>query len=835
MLEYLFCRASSVVLCAFAPLRDYFLAKTQRRKARKNTNYSSFFTLRSSLFYLLPLTFYLTSCNPTKYVPKDQYLLRSVEVEVDNGKEVKKEDLKSHIRQKPNKKIIGMRFHLWLYNRSKSDKDNRWNRWLRKNGEEPVIWQQSLTDKSLEQLELFLEYKGYYYARVSDTVIFKKRKADVIYKVSTGWPYSIGKVSYDIPDTAIARLILADTLQSLIKRGNPLDGDIFKNEKKRIETYLKNNGYYSFAADYVSFEDADTSYRRRTADFNLTVKPHAERTADNRVVEAPYPLYNIRSITVNAGANMLSMADSEAESKTANDTLTRNGVTFIIPPDYFVRPSVIRNSLYIFPDSLYRISNFNQTYQHLIGLRSFMQVNYDYSVPPDQANLRMRDLDCRINLLPFTRQSITTDVEGTMSEGNLGGGISIQYQNKSLFRHAEIFDLRLRGALEAVSSTSTSNLWGGLKTKMEYEAEASLNIPKFLLPFRSDRFIREYNPKTVFSILYNYQNYPDYYVRTVFSTSVGYNWRGSEVISHIVKPLDVNFVQLPEISPAFESTLQKYPYLQNSYQSHMVVSSSYSFVRDMRAVHKDNFFFVRTNFETAGLLLDAFFKLTDKSTSSGEPYKIFNNEFSQFVKGDVDFRYYYTINGNNTLVSRVFAGVGWPYGNSATAETTEGVTRSVASMPFEKKYYAGGANSIRGWRLRSLGPGSYQDTASITAYPNNTGDIKLEANVEYRFKLVWLIEGALFMDAGNVWDSHKDEDRKGAEFSFDRFYREIALSGGVGLRFNFGYFILRADLGMKLHDPAGSGRWAFTPKPDGSKRVSSDDFCLSIGIGYPFF
>jgi outer membrane protein assembly factor BamA len=215
---------------------------------------------------------------------------------------------------------------------------------------------------------------------------------------------------------------------------------------------------------------------------------------------------------------------------------------------------------------------------------------------------------------------------------------------------------------------------------------------------------------------------------------------------------------------------------------------------------------------------------------------MFHNEFSQFVKGDIDLRYHHTIDGNNRMVARIFAGVGWPYGNSKTTSANDdGTLKTVVAMPFEKKYYVGGANSIRGWRLRSLGPGSYKDSVSFTAYPNNTGDVKLEANLEYRYKLVWLIEGALFMDAGNVWDSHKDDDRPGASFSFDRFYREIALSGGLGLRFDFKYVILRADLGMKLHDPAGSGRWAFTPKPYSNKRVNWDDFCLSIAIGYPFF
>ena len=789
--------------------------------------------LRTNVFSSFIILIFFVSCNPTKYVAKGEYLLESVDVKIDN-KNIAKEQLKSRIRQKPNKKIVGARFHLWLYNSSKLDKDNGWNRWLRKNGEEPVIWQKSMTIRSVEQLEDFLESKGYYYARVTDTVVLKKKKANVTYSIKTGWPYTVNRVTYSIPDTAIARLILADTMNTLMKRGMLFDLDVLKDERKRIVTNLKNKGYYSFTEDFIE-PQADTFKLNRKTNLEFIVKPHSDLTEDNQVVKAPYPLYYVRSLTVNASLNMENLMDKTNTRKSASNVLKHDDVNFIIPHGFPVKASTIRSAIFILPDSLYRISNVNQTFQHLNGLQNFMLITPEFTVAPGQTGLPERELDCMINLLPFKRQSFTVEPEGTYSEGNLGGGLRVLFHNKSLFGHAEILDLKLHGSVEAVSSEKRLKF----KTKMEYEAEANLHIPKFLLPFRSDLFAQKYNPKTTFSILYNYQQYPEYYVRTVFSTSFGYSWRSSDVASHLVKPLDVYFVQLPKayLSKDFESTLNRYPYLKNSYQSHMVVSGSYTFVRDMRLVNSNNSFFIRTNFETAGLLLDGIYRLSGRSRQSGQPYVMLNNQFSQFVKGDVDLRYYYTINGNNKMVIRTFAGMGWPYGNSKSTVANEetGITKTVVSMPFEKKYYVGGANSIRGWRLRSLGPGSYRDTTSLTSYPNNTGDIKLEANIEYRFKLVWLIEGALFMDAGNVWDSHKDDDRPGANFSFDRFYREIALSGGFGLRFDFKFFILRSDLGMKIHDPADNGRWAFTPKPGGYKRVGWDDFCVSIAIGYPFF
>ena len=761
-------------------------------------------------------------------------MLNSYEVKIDN-RSISKEQLKTCIRQTPNKKIWFGRFHLWLYNSSKLEKDNNWNEWLRKNGEEPVIWQKSLTATSVEQLVIFLKRKGYYYADVTDTVILKKKKADVIYNIKTNWPYTINRINYSVPDTSVARLILTDTINSLIKTGILLDENILKDENRRMETNLKNRGYFSFAADFIHPE-VDTFNLNRKANLVLIVKPYTERTEDDQVIEMPYPTYTIRSLTVNGSLSMQNPEESANMQIETSDTLRYGKLNFIIPPRFPVRESTIRNALFIIPDSLYRISNVNRTFQHLNGLRNFMQITPVFTAVPGQSNLPERELDCMINLLPAMRQAFSVEPEGTYSEGNLGGGLRFLFHHKSLFGHAEFLDIRLRGSVEAVSGEKVAQF--RFNTKMEYEAEASLHIPKFLLPFPSNQFTQKYNPQTTFSILYNYQQYPGLFLRTIFSASFGYNWRSSDVASHFVKPLDVKFVQLPGryLSKDFEARLNRNPFLKYSYQSHMVVSGSYTFVRDMRPLNKDNFFYIRTYFESAGLLLDAVYRMTGQTKQTGKSYVMFHNEFSQFVKGDVDMRYHYTINGNNRIVARIFTGIGWPYGNSkTTAINDDGTSKTVVAMPFEKKYYAGGANSIRGWRLRSLGPGSYRDSVSFTSYPNNTGDIKLEANLEYRYRLVWVIEGALFMDAGNVWDSRKDDDRPGAGFKFTRFYREIALSGGLGLRFDLKYVILRTDLGMKLHDPAGSGRWAFSPKQDNSKQVSWNDFCLSIAIGYPFF
>ncbi|MDR1667844.1 MAG: outer membrane protein assembly factor [Bacteroidales bacterium] len=771
---------------------------------------------------LLPVLLLLGACQPTRYVPKGEYLLYSSDITTDN-KHVDKGQLSSFVRQKPNKTILGFRFHLWLYNRSNPDKDNKWNAWLRKNGEEPVIWQQLLTDRSSEQLLLDLRNKGYYYAQVTDTVIFRKKKASVLYRVKTGWPYVVRRISYAIPDSAVARLVLQDTVNTLLRRGMNLDAEILENERKRVERNLKENGYFGFLKDNISFS-ADTSFRTGSVAIEMYIRPYTEQTADNRLIEIPYPQYRIRSMTVNAGLNMQNLTEENAT--VISDTISRGFIQFIIPPRFPVKGTTIAQSLYFFPGMLYKLSHENQTYQRLQALRNFNRINIEYTKAPDQQGVAMRDLDCRINLLPFAKHYYTAEPEVTNTDGNIGGGANLQYQNKSLFGHAEILDLRLRGMIEAVSATEAAFKF---KTAMEYEAEASIHLPKFLFSFRSAGFTRRYNPKTAFSLLYNYQRRPQY-TRSIFNTSIGYSWKGSNIISHSVRPIDINFVQLKNVNELYNTYLEKYPYLKNSYQTHMVVSSNYSFIRDIQKIKKDDFLFIRTNFETAGLLINTFFQLKNKGKPSTAPNKILNNTYAQFVKGDVDLRYYHTINSNNRIVSRLFAGAGLPYGNSKkTAD--DGTT--LASMPFEKKYYSGGTLSMRGWRMRSLGPGSYRDSVTVSAYPNNTGDIKLEANLEYRFKLVSVVEGALFVEAGNVWDMHRDDKRPGADFTFKRFYREIALDAGIGFRLDFTYFILSIDTGMKLIDPAGNRGWALKKLP-GEDKLPRHILNLSFGIGYPF-
>ena len=420
-------------------------------------------------------------------------------------------------------------------------------------------------------------------------------------------------------------------------------------------------------------------------------------------------------------------------------------------------------------------------------------------------------LDCEVLIVPATRQSFTLRVEGTNSGGNIGAAGNITYRNRNLLGGSEQFDLSFTGAIETLRETGESG-YGNL---LEFGVEGRLRIPKFLLPFRTDQFIRRFNPQTNIRLSYNYQQRPDY-TRTLVNASFGYNWRGSGNLSHLVYPLETSLILTPYKSPEFEDWLEG-KYLFYSYVPHLIVDSRYTMVfSNQKLLKNQDFQNVRMNLEAAGNLLYAGYRLFAPDPGD-ENYQVFGVDFSQYVRADIDFRSYNFFYEDISLVFRGFAGVGIPYLNSG-------------AMPFEKQYFSGGANSIRGWQVKNLGPGSFNDTTRTT-YPNQTGDLKLEANAEYRFRLFWKVEAALFLDVGNIWSLSEEDDREGARFSMDRFYRELAVGTGFGTRFVFNFFILRFDLGVPLRSPYPLEGSNWLP---GNAGISGRDLTFNIAIGYPF-
>lgn len=771
----------------------------------KDVNYQGF----TCVFLVL---IFFSSCNPVKYVPQDETLLDKTHVII-NKEGIKKSELTPYLRQRPNKQIFGTKFHLGLYNMSNINKDKWPHGWLREIGEEPVIYDPVATEKTKQNIQSYIFSKGYFDSEVRETIQTVARKSEVFYNVDLKSPYIIRNLYYEIADTSIEKLFYADSVDCMIERGQPYDVDILQAERSRFERFIRDHGFYGFSGDDISFR-VDSTVGIRQVDIYYVVRNFQVMGENNRVTSVPHSMYRIRNVYIYPEfipRNALEGGDFYMRSL---DTTFYKGYYFISDKSKpKIKYDVILQSLYLKPGSLYNITNTEQSQSHLLSLKTFRLVNIFFNeiIEPGVRTRMELALDCVVQLTLLSQQSGKIELEGTNSAGNLGGAINLIYQHKNLLRGAETFNLKFKGAYEALSQKDT------LRSLQEYGVETSLRLPKFLFPFlQKEKFIKTYNPTTTLLAAYNYQNMP-FYTRTIANFTFGYDWDGKVYTSHIVNPVQLNLVNLLRIDPDYYARIDSSSYLAYSYRDVMILGGNYSYIFNNQSIRKArDYWFVRINAEAAGNMLGLVSDLTGIEKTEGS-YQILGQSFAQYIRADIDIRYNMILNDVSSIVCRGFAGAGIPYGNSR-------------AIPFEKQYYGGGANGIRAWQVRTLGPGSF--VPDYTKFLNQTGDIKFEANIEYRFKLFWILNGALFLDAGNIWTFNDDPAQPGAQFNFNSLVNDLAIGTGAGLRFDLNFVILRADMGIKLRDPwIGDGsKWILMNRPYNF----SNDFTGVIAIGYPF-
>jgi len=756
--------------------------------------------------------FVISSCNPTKYVPEGQTLLNENHVFI-NKEAVKKSDLLPYIKQKPNEKIFGTRFYLGLYNMSNINKVKWPHKWLRDIGEEPVIFDNYSTLKSVEQIKSYVASKGYFDGKVTDTVETDKRKSDVYYNVDLLQPYTIRKLNFEIADTSIQKLFYFDSLNCIIIRGAPYSVDILQAERSRFERFVRDHGYYGFSGEHIFF-NIDSTVGHRQVDITYGIKNFTKIDAANRISVVPHSIYRVKKIFIYPDFVPKDALEGGETYLSSFDTIYYKGYYFISRPGKpEVKYDLIIQSLYLKPEFTYDVTNTEQTRSHLLTLKTYRLVNILFNdskepVGPGDSELM---LDCVIQLTLLSQQSFKIELEGTNSAGNLGGALNLIFQHKNLFHGAELFSMKLKGAYEAYSQQVSK-----LQSIQEYGVETSLQLPEFLLPLtKKERFVKKYNPSTTFLAAYNYQNMP-FFTRTMVNATFGYNWKAGNYQEHIVNPIQLTLVKLPRIDSTFAADIEK-SYLSYAYKDALILGGGYSFIfNNQKIKNSKDYWFLRINTEASGNLISLAAKLTGANKTGGS-YKIMGLPFAQYIRTDFDLRYNYLFNDVSSIVYRAFLGVGIPYGNSR-------------AIPFEKQYFGGGANGIRAWQVRTLGPGSYKPLT--TGFLNMTADIKMEANAEYRFKLFWILEGALFLEAGNIWTYNDDPSRPGTQFLFNKFYKDLAVGTGTGLRMDFKFVTARVDIGMKLRDPSISdgSKWIFMRRPYNFK----DDFAMVFAIGYPF-
>ena len=760
---------------------------------------------------LAVIVFLLASCSSTKYVPDGSYLLDEVRIHTDN-KEVKPSNLSMYVRQNPNSKWFSLiKTQLYVYNWSGRD-STRWiNRTLRKLGDAPVIYSEEETNRTSEEITKAVQNMGYMGASVEPVRQAKKKKMKLVYKVTTGKPYKVHTLKYDIQDSKIEEYIRKDSAATLLSEGMYLDVNVLDAERQRITSKLLQNGYYKFNKEYISYT-ADTVRDSYLVDLTLHLLPYRQH---NDTAQQNHRQYTINKVNFITDYNVLQA--SALNSIEVDDSLHYKGFPIYYKDKLYLRPKVLTNNLRIIPGTLYNEQDVQRTYSNFGRLQALKYTNIRFFEVQQNDSAK---LNAYVMLTKSKHQSVSFEVEGTNSAGDLGAAASVAFQHRNMFKGSEAFMLKLRGAYEAVSG-----LQSGLNQNyIELGTEATINFPRFMFPFLSSDFKRRIRATTEFGLQYNYQIRPEF-TRIVASAGWSYKWGVQQRRSqHRIDLLDINYLYMPSIDSTFRKKyLEKDEnyILKYNYEDRFIVRTGYSYIYNsagkalMNNSGIGNSYTIRLNFESAGNLLYAVAKLGGmKKNASGE-YTLLNIPFVQYLKGDFDFAKNLAIDNRNSLAFHFGAGIAIPYGNATM-------------LPFEKRYFSGGANSVRGWSVRDLGPGSFPGDNN---FMNQSGDIKLDASIEYRTRLFWKFRGALFMDAGNIWTIRDYKDQPGGQFEFNKFYKQIAVAYGLGLRLDLDFFVLRFDGGMKAINPA------YEKKKDRYPIIHpkfSRDFAFHFAVGYPF-
>jgi len=814
----------------------------------------------------LPLILLFSSCNPTKKLPEGELLLNQNNI-VAKSVPIEKNEMEGYIKQKTNRKVLFWRFYLYVYNSVNQDriekkrtkrnarveaintrrieKNNKKNtkreakgkkakkpflkkkniltrrEWLLRIGEPPVVYDSVLARKSARQINLFLNNKGYFNSSVRDSLSVRKKKATAHYIVHTGLPYTFRNVTYEIKDEQLKYYVLSDTLATAIRKGRNYEVESLQKERDRITTMLRNDGYYLFSKEYIYFE-IDSSLGTHQVDVKIGIKNPIVKVEGSKdsIVETAHTRFYIKDVFIYTDY------DPKIKNAIPKDTLLVNDYHMMSIGGLRYKPRLIIDAMFISKGELFQQAHADQTYRRLSELKLFRSVQLQF-VPVGNSQL-----ECHLYLSNIPKQSFSVETEGTNTSGTLGIAGSLVYQNKNSFKGGEIFEVKLKGALE-VQKTKSEEIIGGIESPipfntLELGSEVNLYIPRFLVPFKISTY-KSNNAKTNLTANYNYQRRPDY-GRSIANTAFGYSWNETVTRRHILNPIEFNLVNIFQVSPELQATIDnsKDLFLKNSYSRHFTLGSRYAFIFSNQDIRKQkNFSYLRFGAEAAGNLMRGAFNLIDQYVTEldydpkpeGISYTIENIPFSQYVRGDIDYRYYQLLAEKSKLVYRVAFGVGKPLHN-------------LRALPLEKSFFAGGPNGIRAWQARTLGPGSYNDSTNSN-YADKIGDTKIEVNLEYRFNVIRILNAALFVDAGNIWLRNYQKSFPNGNFHFtdndstESFVHQFAIGAGMGIRLDFNFFIIRLDGALRLKDPARKpgDRWMFG-KPM--------ETVLNFGIGYPF-
>lgn len=759
----------------------------------------------------------LCSCGVTRGLSDGEYLLTNVGIDVIDSdslarnEKVSSVELYKYVKQRPNKRFLGINFYAWVYSLANPQSSSWLNRMARRIGEEPIIYDSVMSSRSVRDMDLYMYGSGFLQANSSFEVDTVRKKAKVTYLAKHSTPYRIGKLEYVFNDESIAPIILGDTTNSMAKVGDIFDINVLDRERGRVAKYLNNKGYYNFQVTNLSYV-ADSSVGDRRVDLKMIVNRNLVGYNDSgQAILEDNKVYRINNVYVLPDFQPMTMAGDNTTLATAlSDTVRYQGLTIIANDEGSCRPKVLRDLIGIHNNDKYDASKIQESYDELIRLGYFKSVSIVFTDVSDSTDMDQGLLNCNIVCTPGKRQSYSIDLEGTTTSDYYGITATLGYQNRNIFGGFELFDISLSGGYEFLSSSSSSSTDSFL-----FGVNTSFTFPRFIQPFGIG-LDNLRNTTTRLEFSYEVQRRP-YYHRTLSSAVFGYQWSAYRHESYVLRPIDISVVKLKYIDENYLESLDN-PYLVNSYESQIIGGISGSYIYNNSENNSNlNFTKWRVNLETNGNLISAVTSVFNNEYTSedGESYdRIFGVRYAQYVRGDVEFSKSFKLSRESSLVYRFYTGAGLAYGNSST-------------VPYEKLFYCGGSNSMRGWQARTLGPGSTAEPTDVV-YDSQLGNFKLETNLEARFPVWGMFKGAVFCDVGNVWFLKSEDYSEEGVFKFDTFFSQLGFDAGIGLRMDFNFFVFRVDWGLKIHNPNKSvgNRWI--------QGFSFSDTTLNFGVGYPF-
>ncbi len=763
---------------------------------------------------------FLSNCSVRKYIPRNELLLRSYKIIYDSTKNnaISTYDVRGYLKPKPNKRFLGTYFGLSIYYRAQKH-PTKFRKWLSsKFGEEPVYLNDIDIDKQQSNITKFLNNSGFFKAKIKHKVKkTKKKKADIIYFIHPGKPYIIDSISYDINDSLIKKFVLETKSKSLVKKGDIFNTYTLDDERTRITNVLKNNGYYFFTPNYINFV-VDSNFNRYIVRIT-TVINDIKVPDDNdpkKLITKPHKRYFIKNVFITPDFDPLKYSEYKPFTHKINfvEDSIYTYTYYCHPPKPRFKINTFDQAIKIKPGNVYSLSDVQDTYRRLFKYPIIKTTNITFdtvNITDDTTGKNYLNTNIKMQtgkLNYFGAEGVLTN-----SSGDPGIRSNVMVVNRNLFRGAEVFRIRLNGGFEmqtVFDSTGASSWFNTFETGVDM----SIMFPRFISPVRMRKFTQMYNPTTTLNLGFNFQRRPNYH-RNSSNVTVSYFWKKNKKLSYLLSPFVLNFVNIYP-TPAFEEILEEETNkrLKEQYSDHFILGISGSIIYDNQKVKKShNFDYIRLDFESSGNALYALQSMVHAQKSDEGFYRMFGVPYSQYFKIKVDYRHYYHFSeADNVLAVRGLIGTAIPYLNSN-------------EIPYEKGFYGGGANDMRGWKFRSLGPGAYQGGSNDY---ERIGDIQLEANLEYRFTIYDWFKGAGFIDMGNIW-TYNDNSFPGGEFKFNEFYKQIAMDMGIGARFDFTYFIFRLDAGIPFRDPGKPAGmvWRF-------KYWHFRDILLNFGIGYPF-